>query len=70
MYANYWDVVSFVHCLQKWKHRQELFLSAIIISKKLVFTEESFWQAVSQKIENQKKNIYQTWKTSVAFKHV
>lgn len=69
MYANYWDVVSFVHCLQKWKHRHELFLSAVIISNKLVFTEESFWQVVNQKIENQKENIYQTWKTSVAFKH-
>lgn len=25
----------------------------------LVLSEESFWQAVNQKIENQKKNIYQ-----------
>lgn len=69
MYANYWDVVSFVLCLQKWKHRHELFLSTVIISSKLVFTDESFWQVVNQKIENQKENIYQTSKTSVAFKH-
>jgi len=32
-------------------------MSAVIITNKLVLTEESFWQVVNQKIENQKRKF-------------